>query len=157
MTLIGTKDGKVSVKSAYNLLCQLKQDAKGQSTFSNRMIDFWKQIWRIKALNASRMFLWRGIHNSLPANHNLNRRKIINSPFCPIRKQYPETTIHTLWMCVYAQDVWGSILRKVPKMSVVSSISQGMVSHLSQALLEEEMVIFTTTVYLIWRRQKVCI
>lgn len=103
----GTKDGKFTVKIAYHFLSQIKQEVLGQCSTSKSHNDVWRKIWKLKAPNASKVLLWRMSHESLPTNLNLNRRKIWESPLCPICTWEEESIVHALWLCVSAQDVWG--------------------------------------------------
>ncbi|XP_059428671.1 uncharacterized protein LOC132162451 [Corylus avellana] len=52
------------------------------------------------------MFVWRACHNLLPTRANLFKRKVINSPLCPICNLVEESVEHIIWSCPSATDVW---------------------------------------------------
>jgi hypothetical protein len=54
------------------------------------------------------MFSWRACHNILPTRSNLAKRKVVEDSLCPCCKREPKTTLHVLWNCPAAQDVWGA-------------------------------------------------
>ncbi|XP_042942755.1 uncharacterized protein LOC122276934 [Carya illinoinensis] len=57
--------------------------------------------------NTTKTFLWRACLEALPTMLNLFKKKIVDSPLCPICCREEETTIHALWSCSSAMDVWG--------------------------------------------------
>lgn len=149
----GTKDGTFTVKSAYLLMNQMQQDAMGQCSTSESHKEVWRKIWNLNAPNASKMLLWRASHDSLPTNLNLFRRKIRESPFCPICECEDESALHALWSCLSAQDVWSLGPRRLQKISFVPRHFFDLVSFLFNMLPEEEMEVFTCTTYLVWKRR----
>ncbi|XP_059437059.1 uncharacterized protein LOC132170184 [Corylus avellana] len=52
------------------------------------------------------MFIWRACHNMLPTKSNLCKKKVLDSPSCPICHLEEESTEHILWYCPSASDVW---------------------------------------------------
>jgi hypothetical protein len=59
--------------------------------------------------------LWRACQEILPIKHNLFKRKITSDPFCPICGQADETSLHILWECPSARDVWSGCGKKTAK------------------------------------------
>jgi hypothetical protein len=104
---IGSKSGMFSVKSAYYIGRVLKEDARGQCSYADRMPDIWKDLWNLKILGKVKLFAWRDCQNLLPTRDNLYKRKVIQDPSCPCRSLEVETVIHSLWSCPAAEDVWG--------------------------------------------------
>ncbi|XP_042982649.1 uncharacterized protein LOC122311907 [Carya illinoinensis] len=66
----GSKDGLFSVKSAFHLLNEVDGRELGQTSRSMQ--------------EESYHLLWRAILESLPTKRNLFKRKIIDSPLCPV-------------------------------------------------------------------------
>lgn len=104
------KSGDYTAKSGYLSL----QASKVQSTAlllnngNDRETDDWnwhKCIWSPKLLPKIKMFLWKACQNALPTAENLLRRGIQVPPSC-CRCGEPETTIHLLFHCSFAQAVW---------------------------------------------------
>lgn len=64
--------GKFSVKSAYKLAVQIRDnqqgnDVSGSNTSMLSTSGFeWHKIWQLRLPNKVKMFLWRFAHNSLP-------------------------------------------------------------------------------------------
>ncbi|XP_042969072.1 uncharacterized protein LOC122301754 [Carya illinoinensis] len=51
----------------------------------------------------------RGAANDLlPTRKNLFKKKIVEDPYCPICFKEEETTVHVLWECHAANDVWAN-------------------------------------------------
>lgn len=69
------KHGIYSVKSAYKLLYNVKQEQNmaEQGTSSD---DSWKRIWKLDVPPKVKVFWWRVIHEFLPAKHVLHKRHI---------------------------------------------------------------------------------
>ncbi|KAL0438958.1 UNVERIFIED_CONTAM: hypothetical protein Slati_2378800, partial [Sesamum latifolium] len=63
------KNGKFSVRSAYRVACNLRDDATPSSSG-----DSWNFLWRSKAPPKVVMFAWHCASNALPTNDNLRHR-----------------------------------------------------------------------------------
>ena len=67
-----------------------------------------------------KILMWKIFQNALPTFHNLFRRKLLDSPLCPICETEPETTEHVFLFCPWTQPVWfGSGLQWVSDFSSV--------------------------------------
>jgi hypothetical protein len=53
-------------------------------------------------------FFWKASHNLLPTKQNLFVQGVVEDSFCRCCKIHEESTLHALWYCLGAQDVWGS-------------------------------------------------
>jgi hypothetical protein len=95
------------VRSAYHLGKEIMAITKGQCSKSNLERGVWKFIWSMRVPNQVKMFTWRACHNILPTRSNLVQRKVFKDSLCPCCKREPETTLHVLWNCPAAHDVWG--------------------------------------------------
>ncbi|XP_042964722.1 uncharacterized protein LOC122298944 [Carya illinoinensis] len=101
-----TKDGSFSVKSAYHLLCMMEANNQGQSSSVVPNNKSWSMIWKLGIPNANRMLIWRACHESLPTKLNLFKKRIVESPFCPVCQLEQESVMHALWSYASVQDVW---------------------------------------------------
>ncbi|KAG6632093.1 hypothetical protein I3843_13G119000 [Carya illinoinensis] len=54
-----------------------------------------------------KQFLWKSVSNLLPTKENLFKKKILDSPLCPVCNVENETLLHGLWECPAVRDVWG--------------------------------------------------
>ena len=102
-----TSSGIFSVKSTYHLAKELEGNKAPESSRRTNKKPIWKRFWKFPIPTAAKNFLWRVCHNSLATKENLLRRKVVNEPFCPFCLREPETTLHALWGCPAASDVWG--------------------------------------------------
>ncbi|KAF5477417.1 hypothetical protein F2P56_004057 [Juglans regia] len=96
----------------------MKDNKLGQPSGHSISSNFWKKIWGIKAPPATKYFLWRAASESLATNLNLHKRKVVESPLCPICSMHPESVAHAFWTCSAAQDVWSMSSRRIQKLSV---------------------------------------
>ncbi|XP_042944508.1 uncharacterized protein LOC122278379 [Carya illinoinensis] len=103
---LGSKDGSFTVKSAYHLQKELYAQLKGQSSRGLPRQRDWTDLWKMQIPNANKSFLWRACLEALPTKLNLCRKRIVDSPICPICCLEEETTTHALWNCISAMDVW---------------------------------------------------
>ena len=58
---------------------------------------------------------WRACNDILPTKLNLSKQKIIEVELCPICMRFSESTIHALWECEVAKDVWAGSLKILQK------------------------------------------
>jgi hypothetical protein len=102
-----TKNGIFIVRSAYHLGKELIAITMGQCSESNLERGVWKFIWSMRVPNQVKMFTWRACHNILLTCSILVQLKVFKDSLCPCCKREPETTLHVLWNCPAAQDIWG--------------------------------------------------
>lgn len=67
----------------------------------------WKLLWKLKVPTSIKYFFRKAYHDLPPTRQNLYKRKIIERPLCPICERERETTIHAIWNCTAAGDIWG--------------------------------------------------
>ncbi|KAF4385970.1 hypothetical protein G4B88_031105 [Cannabis sativa] len=91
----------VLIKSAYSLL----QAAKTSSNVPNNL-GLWRQLWQLKLPPKVVNFLWRVSTNSLPSRFQLSTKTIPIDPRCPFCLAAPETALHVLVRCSFAQSCW---------------------------------------------------
>ena len=44
----------------------------------------WSILWKLNILNAAKVFIWTTCLESLPTNANLFKKRVVDSPDCPI-------------------------------------------------------------------------
>ena len=91
-----TSHGEYSVRSAYHMLVSDSVMAEQASTSSGEQ-KVWKGIWRIRAPNKIRHFIWTAVKDSLPTKENLQKRHIPLDVTCSLCDEHPETALHALW------------------------------------------------------------
>jgi hypothetical protein len=114
----GTVNGQFSVKSAYHLAKEIEDRQKAECSKGMQNREVWKLIWKLKVPNVEKNFIWRACHDILPTRENLQKRKVVNDPLCPVCGKEEETTVHILWNCPSAMDVWGVSCKKFQKSSL---------------------------------------
>lgn len=50
--------------------------------------------------------IWRAANEALPTLHNLVRRKVVQTAYCPKCKDVWEDTVNTLWGCNWLFVIW---------------------------------------------------
>lgn len=148
------RDGLYSVKTGYQLLCELdtQNRALGSDMTSGRV--FWRRLWKVRVPNKIKKNLWRACSKALPTRCNLLRRKMLEDPTCPHCSIGNESTMHALWECNQLRTVWekvlGWILKDHPGISQFTDLVALVGEHATQLEL------FATIAWFIWcRRNKV--
>ena len=80
---------------------------------------------------------------------NLTRRRVIHEDKCSLCTREPESTIHALWDCVVAQDIWAGSVRKLQKYKQGQSIVVQLMEEFLNRLNLEEIELFWTQAWLI--------
>ena len=84
-----------------------KQQYEGDIGSSSSQDDpVWKSLWSLQVPTAVKVFFWRAIQDILPSAFNLHRRHLLSSPVCSRCKLAYETTVHALWSCSKAKEIW---------------------------------------------------
>jgi len=82
--------GVFSVKSAYKLAVQIRDQQKGTDASTSMAENQnangfrWGKLWQLNIPNKIKMFLWHFAHNSLPLRRNIARRGVKLDTRCPI-------------------------------------------------------------------------
>ena len=109
-------NGMFTVKSTYKVPRKIQSDgdwAKNTSRCAGKKV--WAVLWKLLLLNKIKVFGWRACHDILPTCVNLTKRRIIDDNGCPICTRVSESTIHALWDCAAAQDIWAGSIKKLHK------------------------------------------
>ena len=92
--------GEFSVRSCYR---QLQEEMD----FPNAA--FWKKLWSLNLPGKIIIFLWRTCRLCLPTTAALATKNVDLSINCPWCRSCVEDSIHILFTCNFAQDVWKSV------------------------------------------------
>lgn len=116
----------------------------------------WSKIWKLKAPERVKSFLWLAAHERLPTNTHCVKCKVIASDMCSRCGEEAESTLHALRDCFYAKAIWAQL------------VPQGVLSHFMSIPLRDWIVlnlsynhhssnkpswplIFSVASWLIWR------
>ncbi|KAL0009208.1 hypothetical protein SO802_010710 [Lithocarpus litseifolius] len=132
------KNGLFSVKSPYRLAVQiLKGEEWTESSSGCAGKNVWNALWKLHIPNKIKVFGWRACQEILPTRLNLARRRIIHDNVCPNCTRFPESTIHALWDCGVAVDVWAGSSLKLQKCVHGQADILELMEYLLKELLEE--------------------
>ncbi|XP_050365312.1 uncharacterized protein LOC126783821 [Argentina anserina] len=102
-----TKNGVFTVRSAYHHIHKphvIRNTGAGQSHSINNKC--WKLLWKLPTFPKVRHFLWRALSSAIPTFLALFKRKIKNSPMCPMCGLMEESMEHILFLCPWVETVW---------------------------------------------------
>jgi ribonuclease HI len=92
------KDGMYSVRSAYHLLCNGRENSQPGPS-SSRDDRLWKEIWKAPVPNKIKNFMWRLAKNILPTRGNLLKKGITLDTSCPLCHNSEENVQHLFMQC----------------------------------------------------------
>lgn len=102
-----TSNGDFSVKSAYHAI---RNEARNQHACPSSSMgipkELWKLVWNAKVPQKIKLFLWKAIHNILPVQENIYRKRISRTKECPLCMKEPETVEHVFFRCDWTRPVW---------------------------------------------------
>ena len=104
-----------SVKSAYKVAVQRREDEKGRSAENSESLPKeisafrWDKIWGMEVPNKIKMFVWRLIHNSLAVRRNLARRGMKVDTLCPMCQRLDEDPGHLFFKCKAVKECWRNL------------------------------------------------
>ena len=99
-------NGFYSVKTSYQSLCDEISHVSTLTSMAGPPKSFWKKLWKLRALNKVKTFLWKACTNSLPTKCNLVHRKILSNSTCCLCLKEPESSLHATWECELLRLVW---------------------------------------------------
>ncbi|CAM8965988.1 unnamed protein product [Rhodiola kirilowii] len=107
-------DGEFSTKAAYSLLLleesRKEADVYGEPSDKSTLKQFWKQLWRVKAQNKAKIFMWKLFHNAVPTTANLLRRGCRVDSHCVVCGHRVEDGVHVFLNCWWAKELWKRLL-----------------------------------------------
>lgn len=114
---------------------------------------FGPKIWRLNVANKIKVFIWRACHNFLPSALILLCRKIATSANC-LRCGHPkESTIHALWECKEARQVWKhTFLHNVYKEWKEPNFIE-LFSHVDKEFSKPDLELFAVIAWWIWNNR----
>ena len=134
------KDGRFSVKSAYKVAVQLQRgDEWTENSGGNVGKNVRAALWKLQIPNKIKVFGWRACNKILPTRLNLAKRRVITDSMCLNCTRFPESTIHALWDCEVATDVWARSLVKLQNCSHGQSDMIELIEYLLNRLTLQEM------------------
>jgi hypothetical protein len=100
------KFGAYTVKSAYKLFFEKKNEVANSQQPSSSNDAIWKAVWKLQVPPKVKVFWWRGLHEFLPARQILWRRHIEPVANCEACGAPEESIRHVLLDCTVAKDFW---------------------------------------------------
>lgn len=119
-----TKSGEYTTKTGYfQAYKQQHRINLAPSTSLGISYTIWKDIWKVGVPQKIKHFLWKVCHNALPVGENLWKKKVANSPICPLCGVENETIEHMLLLCEWTRGVWfGLQIQCTPRRQCITSI-----------------------------------
>ncbi|KAF5451861.1 hypothetical protein F2P56_026923 [Juglans regia] len=148
-----TKDGLYSVKSGYHLERSRRGREKGCSSKSKVGKEVWNKIWKLNTPEVVKMFIWKAVVNNLPTKLNLNRRRVIENPLCPVCGRENESICHILWSCSAAADVWADKESPVQKWQGMEEDFMDLWVKLTEKLPRQDLDLVATVMRNMWWRR----
>ena len=106
------KKGLFSVKSAYKLAVQRRENEMGRNAARSESLPVgnsgfrWDKIWGMEVPNKVKMFILRLVHNSLAVRRNLLRRGVKVDTLCPMCQRLDEDPGHLFFKCKGVKECW---------------------------------------------------
>jgi hypothetical protein len=121
-----------------------------------------KQLWKIKAPNKSRFFLWLLLHGRCWTSGRLQRHGLPNDSNCALYDQEAETLEHLLLHCAYSREVWFRIFRRHGWVALLPTAQQAIIDwwlsvrkRVSKASRNRFVSIFALVVWRLWNERNV--
>ena len=142
--------GVFTVKSAYHVARRtISKAAQVGTSRGCTAKQVWDALWKLRIPNKFKVFAWRACHDILPTAVNLTRRRVVQEDKCSVCTIESESSIHALWDCATAQDIWAGSVRKLQKFKHGQSDLLQLMEELLERLSLEEMELFWTQAWLI--------
>ncbi|XP_075665170.1 uncharacterized protein LOC142634796 [Castanea sativa] len=149
-----SKDGKFTVKSAYKVARSLLEKEDWAEPSSGGGINkVWAAIWKLRIPNKIKVFGWRACHDILPTKRNLKKKRILSDESCLFCSRFQESTIHILWECTAAQDVWHGSARGLQKCGTAHTDFLALLEYLLDRLDKTEVELMVVQAWLIWNQR----
>jgi hypothetical protein len=132
---------------------ELKERERGQYTTAVIDSAVWKAIWDMKVPNSVKLFTWRACQNILLTRVNLSQRKVVDDCSCPCCGSEEETTIHAVWSCPAAQDVWGEKFSCFQKCNTHLSSFVHLLEYSLQRFSKDQVELLAVVARKVWLRR----
>ena len=113
----------------------------------------WNALWKLHIPNKIKVFRWKACQEILPTRSNLAKRRIIRDNVCPNCTRFPESTIHALWDCEVAMDVWVGSSLKLQKCAHGQVDILKLMEYLLSKLSLQEIELFLVQAWIIWNQR----
>uniref|UniRef100_A0A7N2N2W0 Reverse transcriptase zinc-binding domain-containing protein n=2 Tax=Quercus lobata TaxID=97700 RepID=A0A7N2N2W0_QUELO len=146
-----TKHRNFTVKSAYQVAVRMAKPPGGEHSLASQDRKLWIKLWALNTPPKVRNFVSQVCSDDiLPTRANLLRRKIQVDPICTFCGQHDETTVHILWECPLARNVWALVRGKLQKCSADASNFYLLVRHLVDRLDSKELETWAMLSWALW-------
>jgi hypothetical protein len=102
----GTKNGVSTVRSAYHLELNSRNQKGGESSSVCENEAFWKSLWSLQVPGVLKQFAWKCCSEALPTKANLHCRCVLADPRYPLCENQSKSIFHILWSCPSSVAVW---------------------------------------------------
>ncbi|KAL0004505.1 hypothetical protein SO802_012066 [Lithocarpus litseifolius] len=138
------------VKSAYKVAYRLRYHHKAEHSAAKIHGSKWNMIWRLNVPPKVCTFIWRACSNCFPTRDNLHCRRVRIDRTCKMCKQEPETTLHVLWTCPFARNVWALVRGRIQKSSNGVEDFFLLFRQMQTKVSKQELELWATTAWAIW-------
>ncbi|XP_050211934.1 uncharacterized protein LOC126662091 [Mercurialis annua] len=142
------KKGEYSARSGYRLAVRLR-DATIRPDNAHKM-RWWKYMWNLDMPPKIKIFMWRTFHNLLPVKINMKIRGLSIDTNCPICNEGYETSMHSLWSCPNAKNVWNQWERGRNLTRDRNNHIQDLISHVYETINEADFIFLFLLKWMIW-------
>ena len=111
----------------------------------------WKRIWSINVPPRVGTFVWRACFYILPTKANLFHKKVLVDPLCSVCGQVDETTVHILWECPLARNVWVLVWGRIQKTNSSTTSFFLLTRQMMERLSKKELEMWTMVVWSLWK------
>jgi hypothetical protein len=146
----GTENVAFTVRSVYHLGKELQNQEGGQCSQGHKGHEVWKAIWSLEVPNSMKLFMWKACNDLLPTKANLFHRRVVEAKSCPCCTIEDETTLHALWSCPAARDVWGGHLSCFQKCYCEGTTFRFLVEYCVEKMSREELDLMAVVAQRIW-------
>ncbi|KAJ3691224.1 hypothetical protein LUZ61_020388 [Rhynchospora tenuis] len=138
-------NGKFSLKLAYRLLSSTRSQSRVPAE------PLWKIVWKCKGLIPRvRLFLWKGMHNSIPVGDVINLRLTGRLQPCRVCGADTESIAHLLFKCPRARQMWFLSALSIKSEALPDNFSQ-IIGLMHNALEESAFTSFVHTLWSYWK------
>ncbi|KAK9991235.1 hypothetical protein SO802_026220 [Lithocarpus litseifolius] len=151
-----SKDGNYTVKSAYKVARSLLKKEEWVEPSSSGRVGVnrvWAVLWRLRIPNKIKVFGWRACHDILPTRRNLKKKRVLLEDLFPFCSSFQESTIHVLWECKAAQDIWHGSTKALQKCGIGQTDFVALLEYLLDRLEKTEVELMMMQAWLIWNQR----
>lgn len=148
------RKGVYSVKPGYHVAKKVMQKEDwAECLRGSGDLQVWKNLWKLRVPNKIKVFGWSACHEIFPTRVNLARRRVISYHVCHCCKSIPESTVHAIWECSAAQDVWAGSSINLQKCSTNQCDIVQLFQFLFDRLTDADFEFFLVQAWLIWNQR----